>query len=155
MRSGRPLFPTAVRFEAASYFAAALCAAATLAHAQADAARSAAPLEPMRHHRLIHTQPAAGGLVVGLDPETGMLVMPDPDALARLIARREAAARTARPAPVHHADGSTSLDVRSWMREFVRVSRAADGRISVHCVSGPAAAQQAAHEAPVPAQEER
>jgi hypothetical protein len=155
MRPGRPLFPPTVRFEAAIACAATLCAAAALAHPQADAARGSAPVEPARHHRLIHTQPATGGLVVGIDPETGMLVMPEPEALARLIARRDAAARTARPAPVHHADGSTSLDVRSWMREFARVSVAADGRISVRCVSGPAAAQQVAHEAPAPAQEER
>jgi hypothetical protein len=155
MRSGRPLFAPAIRFHAAIACATALCAASTLAHAQAGATRGSASLEPAPHRRLIHTPLAAGGLVVGVDPETGMLVMPEPEALARLIARRNADVRTARPAPVHHADGSTSLDVRSWMREFIRVTAAADGRIVLRCVTGPAAAQQAAHETPLPAQEER
>ena len=106
-------------------------------------------------HRVLLTAPAAGGMVVGIDPETGMLVMPEPDALARLLRSREAQVRRARPAPVLHPDGTMSLDVHTWMREFVTVSAGANGKPRLRCVSGKPAAGQAISAPASPALEER
>ena len=126
--------------------------------AAAPAAVSASDPPPVGapvRHTLVRQGLAAGGLVVGIDRETGMLVMPEPDALARLVAARESGVRRARPAPVRHADGSISLDVRSWMREYATVSIGADGRPRLKCVTGREAVDRARGEAPAPALEER
>ena len=61
------------------------------------------------HRTLLFVRPAAGGLVIGIDRETGMLVVPEPELLAQLLAARENGARAAKAAPVRHADGSYSL----------------------------------------------
>lgn len=82
----------------------------------------------------------AAGLVAGLD-ENGRLTVPDAAAIARLNAARGGPALAARPAPVHHPDGSISMNVRSWMREY-SLARAAAGRPALGC---------AGHEATVPA----
>jgi hypothetical protein len=120
----------------------------------ADAPAAVASTRPIRH-TLSRPGLAAGGLVVGIDRETGMLVMPEPDALARLVAARESGVRRARPAPVRHADGTMSLDVRSWMREYATVRIGADGRPRLECVTGREAVDRAHGEAPAPALEER
>jgi len=114
-----------------------------------------APVGAPVRHTPVRQGLAAGGLVVGIDRETGMLVMPEPDALARLVASRESAVRRARPAPVRHADGTMSLDVRSWMREYATVSIGADGRPRLKCVTGREAVDRARGQAPAPALEER
>ena len=108
------------------------------------------------HHRTtLFARPAAGGMVIGIDRETGMLVMPEPDELARLVAAREAAraagARRSRPAPVLHANGTYSLDVHEWMREYMTVGAARDGRPGFRCASGPGAVARAARDAAPPA----
>jgi len=125
--------------------------AVATAHAQTAQAPAPDGVAAPRHRAVVLAQPAAGGLVVGIDPETGMLVMPEPERLAKLLAAREAGVRRARPAPVQHADGSISLDVHDWMREFVMASAAAGGRPSFRCVTGRAAADRARREAPAPA----
>jgi hypothetical protein len=114
-----------------------------------------APVGAPVRHTLVRQGLAAGGLVVGIDRETGMLVMPEPDALARWVASRESAVRRARPAPVRHADGTMSLDVRGWMREYATVSIGADGRPRLKCVTGREAVDRARGQAPAPALEER
>ena len=120
----------------------------------AAAPAAVASARPVRHP-LVRPGLAAGGLVVGIDRETGMLVMPEPDALARLLAARESGVRRARPAPVRHADGTMSLDVRSWMREYATISIGADGRPRLKCVTGREAVDRARADAPAPALEER
>jgi|KBSSwiStaDraftv2_1062776.scaffolds.fasta_scaffold276639_2 hypothetical protein len=126
-----------------------------IADARAQTASSPPRDVSARLHRVHLVSPAAGGMVVGIDPETGMLVMPEPDALARLLQAREQQARRVRPAPFQHADGSVSLDVRTWMREFLTVSTGPGGRLQVRCVSGKPAAEQALNAPAAPAVEER
>jgi hypothetical protein len=89
------------------------------------------------------------GMVIGIDRETGMLVMPAPDQLARLAARSQARAVIARPAMVRKADGSMSLDVRSWMREHSIARLGPDGRPAFDCVDGHGAAVEALRHTPV------
>ena len=101
---------------------------------------------------------AGAGMVVGIDPESGALAMPTRDQMARLAAlRSRLGVSTARPSPVHHPDGSVSLDVRSWMRDHAVVRLGADGHPVFGCYDTRDAAIRAAHEAPVPrvAPEER
>ena len=126
-----------------------------IADARAETAARPSRDVPARPHRVHLISPAAGGMVVGIDPETGMLVMPEPEALARLLQAREQQVRRVRPAPIQHADGSVSLDVRTWMREFLTVSAGPGGKLQVRCVSGKPAAEQALNAPAVPAVEER
>ena len=119
-------------------------AAAAPAEPAGPAATPAPPAAaPAPRHPLLLTRPAAGGLVVGIDRETGLLVLPEPETLAKLLAARETAARRSRPAPVYHANGVISLDVSSWMREFLIAGVDAKGRPTFRCVSGPEAAAKA------------
>jgi hypothetical protein len=136
---------------------AALLLAAPLAIAEARAQNAPNPSREVsaRPHRVHLISHAAGGMVVGIDHETGMLVMPEPEALARLLQARDQQVRRARPAPVHHPNGSLSLDVRTWMREFLTVSAGQGGRLQVQCVSGKPAAEQALNAPAAPAVEER
>lgn len=126
-----------------------------IADARAQTASNPTRDVPARSHRVHLISPAAGGMVVGIDPETGMLVMPEPEALARLLQARDQQVRRTRPAPIRHADGSMSLDVRTWMREFQTVSAGPGGRLQVRCVSGKPAAEQALNAPAAPAVEER
>lgn len=95
--------------------------------------------------------PAMGGMVIGIDPETGMLVMPSPEQLERLVRARAARVATAtRPSPIHRADGTWLLDSRSWMRDYSHVRIGADGRRVVSCAEGHDALLEA-RRAPAPA----
>jgi hypothetical protein len=78
--------------------------------------------------------PARAAMVVGFDPETGGLAPPSAQALARLGKAPPAAA--ARSAPVFHPDGSISMDVRSWLREYSVITQDPRGRLLHGCVSG-------------------
>lgn len=100
--------------------------------------------------------PAMGGMVIGIDPETGMLVMPSPEQLERLVRTRQARLSATRPSPIRRADGTTILDARSWMRDYSYVRVGADGRTVVGCAEGHDALLEA-RQAPAPraAQEER
>lgn len=93
-------------------------------------------------------RPAMAGMVIGIDRETGMLVMPAPDQLARLAAQSQARAVSLRPAMVRKADGSMSLDVRSWMREHSIVRLGPDGRPVLDCVDGHDAVVEALRHTP-------
>jgi len=119
---------------------AALCAAD--AGAQAVSTPASGPTLRAHQRTVLLSRPAAGGLVIGIDPETGMLVMPEPEALARLVAARASQVRASRPAPVYHANGTISLDVRSWMREYATASVGPDGHPVLGCVDGRAAADR-------------
>lgn len=101
-----------------------------------DAAQARKPAAPA-------PAPMLGGLVIGIDPETGMLVVPGPEQMARLLARRATATSATRPAPVRMPNGALRLDVRSWMREHSLARLGADGRVQPDCVSGPEALQRA------------
>jgi len=148
MRTSRtPSFPVAVL--------ALLAAPLVIADARAQAVSNPSRDVAARTHRVRLISPAAGGMVVGIDPETGMLVMPEPEALARLLHARNQQVRRARPAPVQHPDGSVSLDVRTWMREFQTVSAGPGGKLQVRCVSGKPAVKQALNAPAAPAVEER
>ena len=109
-----------------------------------------APPTPLRSSQLI-ARPAAAGMVIGIDRETGMLVMPEPGQLARLIASREKAVATSRPAPVYHANGTVSLDVRGWMRDYAVVRLGANGHLAMDCVDGAATVAGTLHVPPAPA----
>ena len=99
--------------------------------------------------------PITSGLVIGIDPETGMLVVPGPEQMARLLARRATATSAVRPGPVRMPNGALKLDVRSWMREHSLARLGADGRLHPDCVSGPDAVKQAMAKPALPATEER
>jgi len=108
---------------------------------------------PPRH---IVPSPMAGGMVIGIDPETGRLVMPEPAQLERLLAARQARITSSRPAPVRRADGSLSLDVRGWMRDYAYIRIGADGRPVLGCADGQESLVRATQApAPRPALEER
>jgi len=131
---------------------AARCLAATcivVATAALPAAAQAQAPAPARAVRTI--APATGGFVVGIDRETGMLVMPSPEQMQRLLEARARQPLAAHPAPVLHADGHRSLDVHAWMREFLVAGRRPDGRLGVRCVSGAGAVTGAQREAAAPA----
>ena len=132
---------------------AASLALAIAAAASTSPARGDTPATQPANARLASAAPAAArpawaGLVVGIDRETGMLVMPPPERLARILAARRARAGSARPAPVHHPDGTISLDVRSWMRDYAVVHAGPNGRATFGCVDGADAARRATHETP-------
>ena len=120
-------------------------AAVALALALAPEARAAsAPATPM--WRLM--RPAAAGMMVAIDPETGQLGMPTPEQRERWLEKSGTRLRlhSGRPAPVYHPDGSVSLDVRSWMREFTVVRMGADGKPRLGCVDDQASARRAVRE---------
>jgi hypothetical protein len=128
--------------------------AAPLAGAVAIASAAFAATAPPISHPTsqVIERPAAGGMVVGIDRETGMLVMPEPAQLARLIARRErAVVPSQRPAPVYRANGIVSLDVRSWMRDYAVVRLGADGKPSMDCLDRADAVTRTLHTPPAPA----
>ena len=146
MRTGRTTLSAAIF--------ALLAAPLVIAEARAQVASNPSR-DPARSHRAHLISPTAGGMVVGIDPETGMLVMPEPEALAKLLQARDQQVRRVRPAPIQHADGSVSLDVRTWMREFQTVSAGPGGKLQIRCVSGKPAAEQALNAPAAPAVEER
>ena len=103
-----------------------------------------------------HAAPMRAGMVIGIDPETGLIGPPTPQQMERLGAARAQSASATRPAPVYHAGGRISLDVRSWMREYSIVRIGADGKPARVCVSGRDAATEALHQTPAtPAAEDR
>lgn len=94
--------------------------------------------------------PTAPGMVVGIDRETGAIVMPSPEQMARI---RAAESRTTPPAPVLLPNGMMRLDARGWSREYVVVRRGADGKLVPSCVDG-AEAARAIRQSPPPATQE-
>jgi hypothetical protein len=118
-------------------------------------ARSSAPVVPADRPSVELRTTQSTGMVVGIDPATGRLIMPEPEQMARIAARRASAATTAHAAPVLRADGSRSLDVRSWMRDYSIVRLGPNGRAVVDCLEGHDVTARTLHQAPAPALEER
>lgn len=102
-------------------FATILAAAAIAASAHAALA---APRGPASHRQ---PRPAAAGMLIGIDPVTGALGMPDAEQRARLEARapRLAELNASRPAPVFHANGSASMCAGTAATRTERRSRPA------------------------------
>ena len=124
---------------------------------QAPSARSetAGGRPPAPHHAPAAARgiapSAMGGMVVGIDPETGMLVMPAPEQLERLLARRQARIAAPRPAPIRRANGTLSLDVGTWMLDYAYVHLGPDGRPIMGCAEGHDAATHAVQSPAPPA----
>jgi hypothetical protein len=77
-------------------------------------------------------------MVIGIDPESGLVGPVAPGQMARLSAAMRARQATAsqRSAPVHHADGRVSMYVGDWMKEYAVVRLGANGRPVYGCVDG-------------------
>ncbi|HET9250707.1 MAG TPA: hypothetical protein VFP58_01150 [Candidatus Eisenbacteria bacterium] len=107
--------------------------------------------------------PAAAGMVVGLDPETGMWGAPTHEQLrelAEIRSRTEGDAhRVAKPGgwlpEVRHPDGHVSVDLNGQFQEFTTVRVGPDGKPVFTCVHGPEDAERVAKEPAPPALEER
>jgi hypothetical protein len=113
---------------------------------------------PTSVSRIQRPSSGAAGMVVGLDPESGRVGLPTPEQMARIAAAAKGrATASVRPAPVYHSDGSISLDVRTWMRDYAVVRLGANGRAVLDCVDGRDAATRTLREAPAAptAREER
>lgn len=102
--------------------------------------------------------PAAAGMVIALDPETGEYGMPTPEEMRALsLDRLEQLNRSQEGlVEVHHPDGSVSIDLQGRFQEYAFVRIGPDGRKSIGCVEAPAAAMDAAcgpaiESAPAPA----
>jgi len=102
---------------------------------------ASAPVTPM--WRL--ACPAAAGMMVAIDPETGQLGMPTPEQRERWLEKSGTRLRvqSGRPAPVYHPNGMVSLDVRSWMREFTVVRIGAEGKARLSCFDDQKSARHA------------
>lgn len=130
-----------------------------LAIALAGAAAAATPAPkttvPAAGAAPANRAPAAAGLVIGIDPETGEPGLPTAEQLIRLSGLgTERADLALVPVPRRHGDGRVSLDTRSWMREYAVVRLGADGRPVLGCVEGATEAGRALESA-APALEER
>ena len=135
----RPSIPPRSRVLATILAAAAIAAAASMATAAPGPAAARPP------------RPAAAGLLIGIDPVTGVLGVPDAAQRARLEALTPRLTDlTARPAPVYHANGSASMNVRSWMREYSLARATNNARPSLGCVDGESAARAALRHVPKP-----
>ena len=121
-------------------------------HASARSVSRAPAVVPSATH-VAASNCATPGMVIGIDPQTGATTMPTPEQMARL----RAATSSAIPAPVHHPNGSISLDCRGWLREHFVVTPGADGRPVPFCVDGREQALRVMQLAPrnLPGQEER
>ena len=83
-------------------------------------------------------------MVISIDPDSRKVAMPTPDQMQRLSAiAKRGTLQGAHPAPVHHADGRISLDVRSWMRDYSVAKIGPDGKLTTSCVESKEAAQRA------------
>jgi len=78
----------------------------------------------------------AAGMIVGIDPETGQLVLPSKTARAALASPaldRSMAGLTV----VHKPDGSKMVDLQGRFQEYMVVHIAPDGHKVESCVQGP------------------
>ena len=94
------------------------------------------------------TPRGAAGMIIGIDPETGQLVMPSKTARAALASPaldRSMAGLTV----VHKPDGSKMIDLQGRFQEYMVVHIAPDGHKVENCVQGPEV-EAALKGAPVP-----
>src|SRR5262245_28278314 len=103
---------------------------------------------------------AMPGLRAFIDPQTGQLRPPTPEEEQAFVA----ALRTQSIQPIEplevvvHDDGMVSMDLKGRFLQSVVMRRAADGSLSMGCVSGPPSAEvprNLAPAKPAPALEER
>jgi hypothetical protein len=82
--------------------------------------------------------PAMGGMVIGIDPETGKLGMPTREQLKELsdLEQQRIDHTPADLVEVHHPDGSVSVDLQGRFQEFVTIRIGPDGKRIVRCVDG-------------------
>jgi len=135
------------RFLVASLAAILLLAPARTGHSATKTSRLHVKAKHVAAARPAAKRPflVAAGMVIGIDPESGKPGMPTPAQMARLASLRTGAT-SPRPAPVYHADGSVSLDVRGWMRDYSIVRLAKNGRLVLDCVQGRDAAARTLQE---------
>ena len=90
-------------------------------------------------------RPAVGGMVIGIDPETGELGMPTREQWNELsdLERQRLDHSSAGLVEVHHPDGSVSVDLQGRFQEFVTVRIGPDGKLRFQCVDGAENAERA------------
>ncbi len=138
-----------------------------VAKVQPNGARAAEARVVRRPDSVLQT-PALGGMVVGIDPETGKLGMPTQEQLEELsgLGQPEVDHSSEGLVEVHHPDGSVSVDLQGRFQEFATVRIGPGGKLIFQCVDGAENAERAVMEAaedgspggaagPAPAAEER
>lgn len=90
-------------------------------------------------------RPAVGGMVIGIDPETGKLGMPTREQLKELsdLEQQRLNHSSAGLVEVHHPDGSVSVDLQGRFQEFATVRIGPDGELIFQCVDGAENAERA------------
>ena len=90
-------------------------------------------------------RPAVGGMVIGMDPETGKLGMPTREQLKELsdLEQQRLNHSSAGLVEVHHPDGSVSVDLQGRFQEFATVRIGPDGELIFQCVDGAENAERA------------
>ena len=82
--------------------------------------------------------PGSAGMIVGIDPETGNLGMPSPEARARMSMSPALDRSMTGLTVVTRPDGSKHLDLRGRFQEYMVLHLTPDGRKVETCVQGPA-----------------
>lgn len=111
--------------------------------AAAQAAAPAAPVATCAPHRPQPFLPGLMGMVVAIDPETGLLAMPTPEQLASLdrtatLSRAEEEMLSRSSAGLREfrlADGTVGLDLGGRFQEFSVARLGPNGRVVFDCAS--------------------
>ena len=90
-------------------------------------------------------RPAVGGMLIGIDPETGKLGMPTREQWNELsdLEQQRLDHSSAGLVEVHHPDGSVSVDLQGRFQEFATVRIGPDGKLVFQCVDGAENAERA------------
>ena len=90
-------------------------------------------------------RPAVGGMLIGIDPETGKLGMPTREQWNELsdLEQQRLDHSSAGLIEVHHPDGSVSVDLQGRFQEFATVRIGPDGKLIFQCVDGAENAERA------------
>lgn len=90
-------------------------------------------------------RPAVGGMLIGIDPETGKLGMPTREQWNQLsdLEQQRLDHSSAGLIEVHHPDGSVSVDLQGRFQEFATVRIGPDGKLIFQCVDGAENAERA------------
>ena len=89
--------------------------------------------------------PAVGGMLIGIDPETGKLGMPTREQWNELsdLEQQRLDHSSAGLVEVHYPDGSVSEDLQGRFQEFATVRIGPDGKLVFQCVDGAENAERA------------
>jgi len=100
------------------------------------AAHAGRVLGPVLRHEA--GRPAVGGMLIGIDPETGKLGMPTREQWNELsdLEQQRLDHSSAGLVEVHHPDGSVSVDLQGRFQEFATVRIGPDGKLVFQCVDG-------------------